>query len=114
MIVFDEREKPIVNKHIVDLVSQERTHAIATTIVRADKQINFKPIFNSQLEYSILQRADRTFPEPSCFSEYGRSNGLPVRPYEGPFGFGNVSLLPDVARRFLYYVDSKLLAVDCL
>jgi hypothetical protein len=56
-----------VNEHIVDLVNQERTHSVATTIVRADNCIAFKPIFNSRLEHTIYNVLIGLFPNHLVF-----------------------------------------------
>lgn len=56
-----------VNEHIVDLVNQERTHAVATTLVRADNRIAFKPIFNSRLEHTVYNVLIGLFPNHLVF-----------------------------------------------
>ena len=56
-----------VNEHIVDLVKQERTHAVATTIIRADSRIAFKPIFNSRLEHTVYNVLIGLFPNHLVF-----------------------------------------------
>jgi tetratricopeptide (TPR) repeat protein len=67
MIVEDEPGRPYVNKYIMDLVQQERTHAVATTIIRAEDRIAFKPIFNSRWEYTVYSTLIGLFPNHLIF-----------------------------------------------
>jgi len=56
-----------VNKYVLDLVTQERSHAVATTIVRADPSIFYKPIFNSKKEYEVYKVLLELFPNHLVF-----------------------------------------------
>jgi tetratricopeptide (TPR) repeat protein len=67
MIVGDEHGKPCINKYILDLVHQERSHAVATTIIRAEDRIAFKPIFNSKWEYTVYSTLIGLFPNHLVF-----------------------------------------------
>ena len=67
MIVGDEHGKPSINKYILDLVHQERSHAVATTIIRAEDRIAFKPIFNSKWEYTVYSTLIGLFPNHLVF-----------------------------------------------
>lgn len=51
-----------LNEHVIDLIKQERSHAVTTTIVRADSTIAFKPVFNSKREYDIYHILIALFP----------------------------------------------------
>ena len=67
MIDHDDDGNARVNPHILDLVKRERSHAVATTIIRADSSINFKPIFNSRQEYTIYKIILGLFPNQLVF-----------------------------------------------
>jgi len=67
MVVEGASGKLIVNKYIHDLARQERAHAVATTIIRADKTVACKAIFNSQLEYTIYNALTMLFPNHLVF-----------------------------------------------
>ena len=67
MVIQNSNGKFCVNKHIVDLVTRERSHSVAVTIIRADNSIAFKPIFNSRLEYTIYNILIGLFPNHLVF-----------------------------------------------
>jgi len=67
MVIQNSSGKFAVNKYIVDLVARERSHSVATTIIRADNSIAFKPIFNSRLEYTIYNILIGLFPNHLVF-----------------------------------------------
>ena len=56
-----------INPHVVPLVERERTHAVATRIIRADESIAYKPIFNSRQEYLIYSILLGLFPNHLVF-----------------------------------------------
>ena len=67
MIVENGQGKPCINKYILDLVHRERSHAVATTIIRAEDRIAFKPIFNSKWEYTVYGTLIGLFPNHLVF-----------------------------------------------
>lgn len=98
MIVEDESGNPSVNEYILDLVQQERSHAVATTLVRADDRIAFKPVFNSKLEYSIYNVMIGLFPNHLVF---------PNMSLQTVFQYEKIKALVD-ADTFRYFLMSQV------
>jgi hypothetical protein len=51
-----------VNPHIAPLIERERTHAMATKLIRADESLAIKPVFNSRQEYNVYALTIGLFP----------------------------------------------------
>lgn len=67
MVVEDEEGNWQINPHIKHLIERERSHAVATQIIRADDSVLYKPIFNSKAEYEIYQILIALFPNQLVF-----------------------------------------------
>ncbi|WP_417374544.1 DUF2726 domain-containing protein [Gimesia maris] len=98
MIVEDESGEPIINEYILDLVQQERSHSVATTLIRADDRIAFKPVFNSKLEYSVYNIMIGLFPNHLVF---------PNMSLQTVFQYKKIKELVD-ADTFHYYLMSQV------
>lgn len=67
MVVEDGDGHWQVNRHITHLISQERSHAVVTTLIHAESTLAVKPIFNSLQEYTIYKLLITLFPNHLVF-----------------------------------------------
>lgn len=56
-----------INPHIADLVQSERSHVVVTRLIHSDNRIVFKPVFNSNLEYTAYRILIGIFPNHLVF-----------------------------------------------
>jgi tetratricopeptide (TPR) repeat protein len=66
-MVIDDGNRFEINPDIKPLIDRESSHAVAINIIRSDESINFKPIFNSRLEYQIYLHMISLFPNHLVF-----------------------------------------------
>ena len=66
-MVIEDGNRFEINPEIKPLIERENSHAVAISIIRSDESINFKPIFNSKLEYKIYLHMISLFPNHLVF-----------------------------------------------
>lgn len=66
-IILDGKEGFAINPEIIPLIERENSHSVAIQIFRNDTSALFKPVFNSQLEYTIYRLMIGIFPNHLVF-----------------------------------------------
>jgi tetratricopeptide (TPR) repeat protein len=66
-MVIEDEERFEINPEIKPLIERENSHSVAINVIKSNKNINFKPIFNSKLEYNIYRLMIGLFPNHLVF-----------------------------------------------
>ena len=61
-MVIEDGNRFEINPEIKPLIERENSHSIAINVIMSNESINFKPIFNSKLEYNIYRLMIGLFP----------------------------------------------------
>ena len=75
MIIVDDQKNTFeINPEILPFLEKEKSHSVAIGIIKASDEIRFKPIFNSQFEYSIYNIMIGLFPNHLVFPNMSLSS----------------------------------------
>ena len=66
-MVIEDGKQFKINPKIKPLIERENSHSVTINVIRSDESINFKPIFNSKLEYNIYRLMIGLFPNHLVF-----------------------------------------------